>query len=762
MKKLISNILNGVVVLTAVNGLWSCSAENPFDSEGEGTIRLHTTVNAITTRADDDQTASDPMQEFKDKCVVYISSEKGLIYKKVGLHNVDEKITLKTGHYAAEAWTGDSVAASFDKKFFRGYQSFEVTKGSQQNIALTCKIQNVVASINTSTIDPNLMRDDYIITIKNSRGEIVFDKENASSERAYFMMPNGDNTLEYTISGTRQDGKPFSKSGSIDGVQRAHHYILNFEYNPNGSGQSGSDSGAVFLKIIIKDEDIHDSQNVTVHSRPTITGVDFKIEKQQVYTSDADIPESLNVQLCGFKGLKELAVTSTSASELGIPTDSINLLEADANRLQPYKDAGLAWTAPEYNAKTDVATAYLTIPRNMIERLSTAATSEHVIRITIKDGASDPKTQSATIRIARNEGTIKIEDPIVLDKVDQESDCLSTTPYSFTIPFTLSDEVDGTPGVEYSKAEEDSWTFVPVAIPTKAPRRSSMTRAQQKYSVTITGLEPGTDYKYRAACGDFHSDNVMTFTTESTFTIPDASFEEWSSYQASTMLGTKTVALPGNTGDKETSFWGSGNEGSATANLTLTNKSTDMKHSGQYSARLGSNSALGVIAAGNIFTGKYVKTDGTNGVLSVGRPYNGSHPAKLKVYANYRPGSGVTINDKNKDFLPANFAGGTDHGQIYVALTTEEVEIRTNPSNRKLFESNDPVVLAYGQVTWTSNFGPDGQLQEIEIPLEYNDRAKKTKPTHLVIVCSASKYGDYFSGSKNSVMYLDDFELIYE
>ncbi|MDE5849508.1 MAG: PCMD domain-containing protein, partial [Muribaculaceae bacterium] len=104
----------------------------------------------------------------------------------------------------------------------------------------------------------------------------------------------------------------------------------------------------------------------------------------------------------------------------------------------------------------------------------------------------------------------------------------------------------------------------------------------------------------------------------------------------------------------------------------------------------------------------------------------------------------------------------TDHGQIYVALTTEEVEIRTNPKDRKLFESNDPVVLAYGQVTWTGNFGPDGQLQEIEIPLEYNDRAKKAKPTHLVIVCSASKYGDYFSGSKNSVMYVDDFELIYE
>ncbi|MDE7345203.1 MAG: DUF4493 domain-containing protein [Muribaculaceae bacterium] len=760
MNKLISNILNGVVVLTAVNGLWSCSAENPFDSEGEGTIRLHTVVNSITTRADDDPSASDPMQEYKDKCIVYISGEKGLIYKKVGLHNVDETITLKTGHYAAEAWTGDSVAASFDKKFFRGYQSFEVTKGSQQNISLTCKIQNVVASINTSTIDPNLMNDDYSISIKNSHGEIVFNKDNASSERAYFMMPNGDTTLEYTISGTRQDGKPFSKSGSIDGVQRAHHYILNFEYNPDG--QSQNNTGAVFLQIKIKDEDIFDSQNVIVHSRPTITGVDFNIDKQQVYLSDDDIPESLNVQICGFNGLKELAVTSPSASELGIPTDSINLFNADNDRIQPYKNAGLVWTAPEFKESTKVATAYITIPESMIKRLSKTSATEHVIRITVKDGDPDPKTHSAVIRIARNESTIKMEDPIVLDKVDQTTDCLSTTPYSFTIPFTLSDEVEGTPGVEYSKADEDNWLFVPAITPANAHRKSYMTRAQQKYTITISGLEPGTDYKYRAVCGDFHSDNVMTFTTESKFVIPDASFEDWSSYQASTMLGTKTVTLPGNTGDKETSFWGSGNEGSATANLTLTDKSTDMKHSGQYSARLGSNAALGVIAAGNIFTGKYVKTDGTNGVLSVGRPYNGSHPAKLRVFANYRPGSGVTINDKNKDFLPANFAGGNDHGQIYVALTTEEVEIRTNPSNRKLFDSNDPVVLAYGQVTWTGNFGPDGQLQEIEIPLEYNDRAKKTKPTHLVIVCSASKYGDYFSGSKTSVMYLDDFELIYE
>ncbi|MDE6408821.1 MAG: PCMD domain-containing protein, partial [Muribaculaceae bacterium] len=144
-----------------------------------------------------------------------------------------------------------------------------------------------------------------------------------------------------------------------------------------------------------------------------------------------------------------------------------------------------------------------------------------------------------------------------------------------------------------------------------------------------------------------------------------------------------------------------------------------------------------------------------------GRPYNGSHPKALKVWANYRPASGVKAESKNIDFLPVNFDGGTDHGQIYVALTTEPVEIRTNPSNRKLFDAEDAVVLAYGEKTWTGNFGPDGALEAVEIPINYNERANKQAAKYLVVVVSASKYGDFFSGAAGSVFYLDDFELVY-
>lgn len=60
------------------------------------------------------------------------------------------------------------------------------------------------------------------------------------------------------------------------------------------------------------------------------------------------------------------------------------------------------------------------------------------------------------------------------------------------------------------------------------------------------------------------------------------------------------------------------------------------------------------------------------------------------------------------------------------------------------------------------NFVSDGELKSLDIPLEYFSNAKTVKPTHLVIVCSASKYGDFFEGGRGSTMYVDDFELVYE
>ena len=100
------------------------------------------------------------------------------------------------------------------------------------------------------------------------------------------------------------------------------------------------------------------------------------------------------------------------------------------------------------------------------------------------------------------------------------------------------------------------------------------------------------------------------------------------------------------------------------------------------------------------------------------------------------------------------------YGQIYIALTTSTVIVDTSDRST-LFNPNAKNVIAYGEVTWHENFGADNTLEEVVINFDYNEKVKDTKPTHLIVVCSASKYGDYFVGGEGSLLYLDDFELIY-
>ena len=281
----------------------------------------------------------------------------------------------------------------------------------------------------------------------------------------------------------------------------------------------------------------------------------------------------------------------------------------------------------------------------------------------------------------------------------------------------------------------------------------TLSRAATSGSVVLTNLKPATTYEYKAYADDFEATDVMSFTTEGIFEIPNASMEDWSDYSSNSK-----VLLPGPGGER--TFWDSGNHGSATMSVTLTQGSEDMKHSGSKSARLrsqfvGFGGVAGKFAAGNLFAGTYVKTDGTDGVLEFGRPYNGSHPDKLRLYVNYRPGTVEKGGDKIAN-------GSEDEGQIYVALTTAPVEVRTKKSTQKLFDPNGDEVIAYGQYSFEGAYGPDGQLQMLEIPIEYYSKARNVKPTHLVIVCSASKYGDFFQGGEGSLMYLDDFELVYE
>ena len=750
-------LLAGVATLGLL--VQSCAVDEPFGQDGEGELRMKLVINSDLKRSE-----TDPA-DLGANCVVYISGSKGLLYKYKGIENVPESLNLKNGHYVAEAWTGDSVSASFDKKFFRGYQPFDINSAIE-NVVLKCRIANVVVSINNNSVNSDLMKD-WKVNVAHSKGNLDFTAENMDYAKGYFMMPQADKDLTVTVTGTNMLGESFTKTQIIANVERAHEYVLNFAYNPEVTDPT---DGGAFLTITVDDTEVEVNDEVTLLGRPSVTGVDWDATHQLV--GNAGKFKDTYIKVNCFGGVSHLYMTSDDYAALNLPSNDIDLPLATPEVKQAINDAGFIWEYT-YNADKNLVTGYITLSAKFLNKIPERDT-EYVLNLKVEDKYG--KYTELPLRLAVGEGAIVIDDPVVANDIDQ-SDLMAVLSTRATLTGSIVNAEAVNPGIRYREAGTSDWTFVAAsgAALNKA-RRSHMSKMQAvrsggtPFTVTLTGLKPGTRYEYQAAADGFEASESLYFTTEGTFTIPNADMETWGSYSAKTMLGTKTVVFPGTSRDNY--FWDSGNEGAATANKTVLNKSGDMHTSGSYSARLASDAAMGIIAAGNMFAGRYVKTDGTDGVLSLGREFDGSHPAKLRVNANYRPGGSVKIKDGNAKYVDIT-SGGSDHGQIYIALTTAPIEIRTKAANRKLFpatatnEDGNPSedfdkVVAYGQITWDKAFGPDGQLQTLDIPFVYNDRAKTQKPLYLVIVASASKFGDFYCGSSSSVMYLDDFQLIYE
>ena len=241
------------------------------------------------------------------------------------------------------------------------------------------------------------------------------------------------------------------------------------------------------------------------------------------------------------------------------------------------------------------------------------------------------------------------------------------------------------------------------------------------------------------------------FTTETQPALQNSSFENW--HQDG------VVVYPNAEG---ATYWDSSNKGSAgatnNASNNVTTSTTDVKHSGTYAAQLKSKKVLIAFAAASIYTGELDHLVGTKGaVLNWGVPFAG-RPTSLKGWYRYDP---VAIdNSKNNQPATAPAKGEMDQCAIYWALTTSVITVdNTDIDGTFPNWDTDSRVVAYGQLPISQCTSTNGELVEFEIPVEYHSLT--TKPTHLIICASSSRYGDYFHGGAGSTLYLDDFELIY-
>lgn len=293
---------------------------------------------------------------------------------------------------------------------------------------------------------------------------------------------------------------------------------------------------------------------------------------------------------------------------------------------------------------------------------------------------------------------------------------------------------------------------------------------ESTYTAMLTGLTASTTYEYRLANANGETiGNLSEFTTseeDSKETLYNGNFDQWNQVD-------KTW-YPNEAGQ---SFWDSSNPGTTQGAASIVNKnpttgvSSPVHTEGGQAACLKSEfisvnlvlTKIEKFAAASLYVGKFNSLVGTSGAkIDFGQTFT-SKPISLKGYFQYVP---VAI-DHVGDGQPANTVskGNMDVCSIFIILSKGTYQVNNTDVTTLLTEEkvkNNDQFIAYGELPASECVSTNGQWKEFNIPLKYKEQFFGEKPTHLIIVCTSSKYGDYFTGGAGSTLYLDDFELDYD
>lgn len=330
-----------------------------------------------------------------------------------------------------------------------------------------------------------------------------------------------------------------------------------------------------------------------------------------------------------------------------------------------------------------------------------------------------------------------------------EKDCsLSANAWSNFAYFTAAD-ISGTTAdmalkFQYRKKGEEAWTDVAA-------------KPDDKNYITdkITGLTPATTYEYQLVGTTNETTSIIgrvaTFTMETNIVLQNGGFEDWHQNGKIWYAASKDVFNAGHY------LWDSSNPGGGAFEFNPTTGDASVKRTGSYSAKLESQYAVVKFAAASLYYGRFGKLIGTTGaIIDFGQPFK-SRPTALHGFYQYAPKNIDNVGEKQ----PANTVkkGDMDICSIYIALSKKKYTVdNTNPSTFINFES-DENIIAYGELPAADCVNTNGEWKEFTINLKYKNITDK--PAYLIIVCSSSKYGDYFTGGKGSCLHLDDFELLY-
>lgn len=402
----------------------------------------------------------------------------------------------------------------------------------------------------------------------------------------------------------------------------------------------------------------------------------------------------------------------------------------------PVSDLTVAYTVVSAAGKTNFKE----------QKISEVSAKDHYI-LNFKNQATGTGNVTVTVDPTMNQYTYDFTiDPNAKSGATLSANPWSQLAYLTATDITLDSGELSSLKFQYRPKNTDTWMDVATTVNTAA---SSAT-------ATLTGLTSAMVYEYQLTDGEI-SIAKGEFTTETEIALYNGSFEIWN--KSGDTWYPETAEKAGNT----TSFWNTSNPGTSQGMGAIggavnpTTGVTTPIHGGTYAAELKSTEKLSVFAAASLYTGSFMGLSGMSANMEFGKAFT-TRPTGLHGYYKYTP---AVINKVDRTPAGVTIVQGEtmDQCAIFIALAKKTFTFNNKNEDQYIQYATDPNIIAYGELPSGAATEGDGYV-EFNIPLKYKNLTDQ--PTHIIVVCSSSKYGDYMTGGVGSTLYVDDLSLIYD
>lgn len=179
-----------------------------------------------------------------------IKNSQGEQVEQYTYSEMPEIISLPVGTYTVVASSAEAATNGFDVPFYTGStEQFTIKENELTEVsALTCRLANVMISVEYDEELRKLMGEDVVTTVKI--GDNSLDIPSSETRKAYLIAPASAGSMDITLKGTI-DGESVTEVKRVDNVQAGQYNIIKYVLNSVDDGTNSNGGGNLNIAINI-------------------------------------------------------------------------------------------------------------------------------------------------------------------------------------------------------------------------------------------------------------------------------------------------------------------------------------------------------------------------------------------------------------------------------------------------------------------------------------------------------------------------------